>query len=111
VSGADARLDRLVAADGRYVDVAVDNGLFGECAFLTSLEHMPRTTVAAGDHERPTCRTLHPAGLPRERWLGADLQTRACRPFTANDCEVPRGLVQIQGLEYACLVPAELRPP
>jgi len=45
------RLNRLFAADGRCVNVAVDHGFFGELAFLTGIEQMEQcvaTLVAAG---------------------------------------------------------------
>ena len=32
------RLNRLLAADGRCFDVAVDHGFFGEGSFLTRIE-------------------------------------------------------------------------
>jgi class I fructose-bisphosphate aldolase len=37
---ANARLNRLFAADGRCFDVAVDHGFFGERSFLDSIENM-----------------------------------------------------------------------
>ena len=45
------RLNRLLAADGRCLDVAIDHGVFNEHAFLDGLEDMPavvRSLVAAG---------------------------------------------------------------
>ncbi len=36
----NARLNRLFAADGRCLDVAVDHGFFGEGSFLTGIETM-----------------------------------------------------------------------
>lgn len=36
------RLNRLFAADGRCVNVAVDHGFFGEYAFLAGIENMPK---------------------------------------------------------------------
>jgi len=41
-----ARLNRLFAADGRCVNVAVDHGLFGEPSFLEGIADMPRTIEA-----------------------------------------------------------------
>jgi len=44
------RLNRLLGADGRCVDIAVDHGLFGESSFIPGIEDMPavvRTLVAA----------------------------------------------------------------
>ncbi|HLM33327.1 MAG TPA: hypothetical protein VK285_04605, partial [Gaiellaceae bacterium] len=35
-----ARLNRLFAADGRCLDVAVDHGFFGEPSFLAGIEDM-----------------------------------------------------------------------
>lgn len=46
-----ARLNRLLAADGRCLDVAVDHGLFGEPSFLAGIEDARRaieTLVDAG---------------------------------------------------------------
>jgi class I fructose-bisphosphate aldolase len=40
------RLSRLLAADGRCLDVAIDHGFFGEAAFLTGIENMPRVLDA-----------------------------------------------------------------
>ncbi len=37
------RLNRLFAADGRCLDVAVDHGLFGELSFLAGIEDVERT--------------------------------------------------------------------
>jgi fructose-bisphosphate aldolase, class I len=37
------RLNRLFAADGRWFDVAVDHGFFGEVSFLAGIEDMTRT--------------------------------------------------------------------
>jgi len=45
------RLNRLLAADGRCFDVAIDHGFFGEDRFLTGIEdaaHAVDTVVAAG---------------------------------------------------------------
>lgn len=43
------RLHRLLAADGRCFDVAVDHGFFNERSFLSGIEDMPRAvaTIAA----------------------------------------------------------------
>lgn len=43
MSAVRARLNRLFAADGRCLDVAVDHGLFGEPSFLDGIADMPRT--------------------------------------------------------------------
>jgi fructose-bisphosphate aldolase, class I len=47
----NARLNRLLAADGRCFDVAVDHGFFGEGSFLAGIEDMEQvvsTLVKAG---------------------------------------------------------------
>jgi DhnA family fructose-bisphosphate aldolase class Ia len=47
----NARLNRLFAADGRCLDVAIDHGMFGEPRFLPGIEDLAgavRTLVAAG---------------------------------------------------------------
>ena len=35
------RLARLLGADGRCLDVAIDHGMFNERSFLTGIESMP----------------------------------------------------------------------
>jgi len=45
-----ARLNRLLAPDGKCFDVAIDHGFFGEASFLPGIEDMPRaiqTVVSA----------------------------------------------------------------
>ena len=45
-----ARLNRLLAPDGKCFDVAIDHGFFGESSFLSGIEDMPRaieTVVSA----------------------------------------------------------------
>jgi DhnA family fructose-bisphosphate aldolase class Ia len=57
------RLNRLFAADGRCLDVAIDHGFFGEASFLRGIEDMPavvRTVVAAG----PDAIQLSPGQAP-----------------------------------------------
>lgn len=47
----EPRLNRLLASDGRCLDVAVDHGIFGELAFLAGLERLGQavqTLVEAG---------------------------------------------------------------
>ena len=59
----NARLNRLLGADGRCFDVAVDHGFFGELAFLTGIEDMRRvvaTLVAAA----PDAVQLSPGQAP-----------------------------------------------
>ena len=41
----NARLNRLFAADGRCLDVAVDHGFFGEGSFLAGIENMERAVA------------------------------------------------------------------
>ena len=36
------RLNRLLAADGKCFDVAIDHGFFGELSFLSSIENMQK---------------------------------------------------------------------
>jgi fructose-bisphosphate aldolase, class I len=36
------RLNRLLAADGKCFDVAIDHGFFGEITFLPSIENMEK---------------------------------------------------------------------
>jgi DhnA family fructose-bisphosphate aldolase class Ia len=43
------RLNRLLAADGRCVNVAIDHGLFNERAFLDGIEDMPRVVSMLAD--------------------------------------------------------------
>jgi fructose-bisphosphate aldolase, class I len=46
----EPRLNRLLAADGKCFDVAIDHGFFGEISFLPSIENMAKavqTVVAA----------------------------------------------------------------
>jgi fructose-bisphosphate aldolase, class I len=59
----NARFNRLFAADGRCLDVAVDHGFFGERSFLDGIEDMERvieTLVAAG----PDAIQLSPGQAP-----------------------------------------------
>jgi fructose-bisphosphate aldolase, class I len=44
-----ARLNRLFAADGRCLDVAVDHGFFGEPSFLTGIEDMEKKIATLAD--------------------------------------------------------------
>ena len=47
-----ARLNRLLAKDGKCFDVAIDHGFFGEISFLPGIENMARAveTVANAFH-------------------------------------------------------------
>src|SRR2546425_4429170 len=42
----NARLNRLLAADGKCFDVAIDHGLFNEAGFLGGIEDMGRAVDA-----------------------------------------------------------------
>ena len=57
------RLNRLLAADGKCFDVAIDHGFFGEASFLPGIEDMPRaikTVVSAN----PDAVQLSPGQAP-----------------------------------------------
>lgn len=49
--GVNARLNRLLGADGRCFDVAIDHGFFGEASFLPGIEDMEAAvaTVVSAD--------------------------------------------------------------
>jgi len=58
-----ARLNRLLAPDGKCFDVAIDHGFFGESSFLPGIEDMPRaieTVVSAN----PDAVQLSPGQAP-----------------------------------------------
>ena len=59
----NARLNRLFAADGRCLDVAVDHGFFGEASFLAGIEDMDRA-VATLVEARPDAIQLSPGQAP-----------------------------------------------
>lgn len=62
--GVDYRLNRLFnARSGRCLNVAVDHGLFGETAFLSGIEDMPRT-IAELVEARPDAIQLSPGQAP-----------------------------------------------
>lgn len=58
-----ARLNRLLAADGKCFDVAIDHGFFDEAAFLAGIEDM-RTAVARVCEAMPDAVQLSP-GMAR----------------------------------------------
>ena len=58
-----ARMNRLFAADGRCLDVAVDHGLFGEGSFLGGIEDMERAVAVLVD-ARPDAIQLAPGQAP-----------------------------------------------
>ena len=58
-----ARLNRLFAADGRCLDVAVDHGFFGEPSFLAGIEDM--------EHAIATLAAAGPDAIQLSRWPGA----------------------------------------
>jgi class I fructose-bisphosphate aldolase len=59
------RLNRLFAADGRCLDVAVDHGFFNEASFLSGIEDM-RTAVATLVDAAPDAIQLSPG---QSHWL------------------------------------------
>lgn len=59
----EARLNRLFAADGRCLDVAVDHGLFGEGRFLAGIEDVERT-IAVLVEAAPDAIQLSPGQAP-----------------------------------------------
>jgi fructose-bisphosphate aldolase, class I len=78
-----ARLNRLFAADGKCLDVAVDHGLFGEPAFLTGIEDAERaiaTLVAAG----PDAIQLSPGLAPLLQELPGPKPALVMRTDVAN---------------------------
>ncbi len=80
----NARLNRLFAADGRCLDVAVDHGLFGEARFLTGIEDMART-VAALVEGGPDAIQLAPGQAPLlQRIPGPDKPALVLRVDIAN---------------------------
>jgi DhnA family fructose-bisphosphate aldolase class Ia len=81
---ADARLNRLFAADGRCFDVAIDHGFFGEPSFLAGIEDLGsavRTLVGA----RPDAIQLSPGEAPLLQSLpGRDKPALVLRTDVAN---------------------------
>jgi fructose-bisphosphate aldolase, class I len=57
------RLNRLFAADGRCLDVAVDHGFFNEGAFLSGIEDMPSAVATLVD-AAPDAIQLSPGQAP-----------------------------------------------
>jgi DhnA family fructose-bisphosphate aldolase class Ia len=57
------RLNRLFAADGRCLDVAVDHGFFNEGAFLSGIEDMPSAVLTLVD-AAPDAIQLSPGQAP-----------------------------------------------
>ncbi|HEC23002.1 MAG TPA: aldolase [Chloroflexi bacterium] len=58
-----ARLNRLLAADGKCFDVAIDHGFFNERRFLTGIEDM-RKVIAAVVEANPDAIQLSPGQAP-----------------------------------------------
>jgi len=88
-----ARLNRLFAADGRCLDVAVDHGLFGEPSFLAGIEDVQRTLatlVEAG----PDAIQLSPGQAPLLQRLPGPKPALVLRTDVANvyGAERPRHL-------------------
>jgi len=78
------RLNRLLAADGKCFDVAIDHGVFNEPSFLGGIEDMPaavRTIVAA----RPDAIQLTPGQAPLlQQVRGPDKPALVLRVDVAN---------------------------
>lgn len=71
--GCTARLNRLLAADGKCFDVAIDHGFFDEPSFLAGIEDM-RTAVARVCEAMPDAVQLSPG-------MATHLQQRkGCKP-------------------------------
>jgi class I fructose-bisphosphate aldolase len=66
-----ARLNRLFAADGKCLDVAVDHGFFADRALLTGIEDVERIVLTLAD-ARPDAVQLSPGQAPHlQRLPGA----------------------------------------
>jgi fructose-bisphosphate aldolase, class I len=88
-----ARLNRLLGADGRCLDVAVDHGLFGEPSFLAGIEDAERavaTLVEAG----PDAIQLSPGLAPLLQQIPGPKPALVMRTDVANvyGAEPPRPL-------------------
>jgi len=116
------RLNRLFAADGRCLDVAVDHGFFNEGSFLTGIEDMQRAVATLVD-AAPDAIQLSPG---QAHWLqdvpGPDKPALVLRTDVANvyHAELPRVLYSevIENavetalkLDAACVVVNLLRLP
>lgn len=77
------RLNRLLAGDGRALDVAVDHGLFGEPAFLTGIEDM-RATIATLVDASPDAIQLTVGQAPILQALGGPKPALVLRTDVAN---------------------------
>lgn len=109
------RLNRLLAADGKCFDVAIDHGFFGEASFLPGIEDMPRaieTVVGAN----PDAVQLSPGLAPLLQAIpGKSKPSLVLRTDIANiyGAELPRALFselisepleQALRLDAACVV-------
>jgi DhnA family fructose-bisphosphate aldolase class Ia len=77
------RLNRLLAADGRCLDIAVDHGFFGEESFLAGIEDLAQTLavlVAAG----PDAIQLSPGQAPLLQRLPGPKPALVLRADVAN---------------------------
>jgi DhnA family fructose-bisphosphate aldolase class Ia len=88
------RLNRLFAADGRCLDVAVDHGFFNEGAFLSGIEDMPSAVATLVD-AAPDAIQLSPGQAPLlQRVPGPRKPALVLRTDVANvyHPELPRTL-------------------
>jgi DhnA family fructose-bisphosphate aldolase class Ia len=109
-----ARLSRLLAADGRCLDVAIDHGVFNEPGFLPGIEDMPRaieTIVRAA----PDAVQLGPGHAPLLQSARGPKPALVLRVDVTNVygatlapplyCELlPDGIEQALRLDAACVV-------
>src|SRR5919107_940635 len=83
------RLNRLFAADGRCLDVAVDHGFFNEGAFLSGIEDM-RSAVATLVDAAPDAIQLSPGQAPLLQHVpGPRKPALVLRPDVANVLRLP----------------------
>jgi class I fructose-bisphosphate aldolase len=116
------RLNRLFAADGRCLDVAVDHGFFNEVSFLSGIEDMERAVGTLVD-AAPDAIQLSPG---QAHWLqdvpGPDKPALVLRTDVANvyHAELPKVLYSevienavgtALALDAACVVVNLLRLP
>lgn len=79
----NARLNRLFAADGKCLDVAVDHGLFGEPSFLAGIEDLPRA-IALLAAAAPDAIQLSPGAAPLLQGLPGPKPALVLRTDVAN---------------------------
>jgi DhnA family fructose-bisphosphate aldolase class Ia len=117
----NARLNRLFAADGKCLDVAVDHGFFGERSFLGGIEDMERT-IATLVEAGPDAIQLSPGQAPLLQGIPGPKPALVLRADVANVygpqlprhlfSEVGEGIVeQALRLDAACVVVNLLQLP